>query len=208
MPVTRRTPAKRPARTRTPSTEVEGALVDAAERLLAAEGPGALTVRRIAGEAGVSPQGVYNHLGGKDGVVEVLFTRGFDRLRAAFAEVGGGDPIDDLTEAGRRYRRFALENPTTYSVMFDRAVPDYQPSPDAVAHAKASFTELVRLVARAIDTGALLPGDPTEVAQRIWSSCHGQVSLELRGMGFVDDLDAHSANLSRTVLRGLAADPR
>lgn len=194
-------------RHRTPSAEVEGALVDAAERLLEAEGPSALSVRRIAAEAGVSPMGVYNHFEGKDGVVEALFVRSFEGLRAAFADVDGGDPVDDLAEASRRYRRFALDNPTRYSVMFDRAVPDFEPSADAVERAHASFSELVRLVGRAVDTGALVPGDATEMAQRLWEACHGQVSLELRGMGFVADVDGHHDALVATVLRGMATDP-
>ena len=126
-------------RTRTPSNEVEAAVVDAAERLLEAEGPTALTVRRIAAEAGVAPMGVYNHLGGKDGVVDELFIRGFDRLRDEFDHVGTDDPLEDLSEAGRRYRRLALAHPAHYAVMFDRAVPDYVPSEDAKAHAAASF---------------------------------------------------------------------
>jgi AcrR family transcriptional regulator len=191
--------------TRTPSNQVEGALVDAAERLLADHGPAALTVRGIAAEAGVSPMGVYNHFGGKDGVVEALFEHGFDRLRETFADLAGPDARADLAEACTRYRRFALEQPTTYAVMFERAVPDFEPSPAGVEHAHASFAELIRLVQRAMDTGVIADADPTEVAQRIWSTCHGQVSLELRGMGFVDDVEAHHASLVETMLLGLSA---
>ena len=195
-------------RTRTPSNEVEAAVVDAAERLLEAEGPTALTVRRIAAEAGVAPMGVYNHLGGKDGVVDALFIRGFDRLRDEFDHVGTDDPLEDLSEAGRRYRRLALAHPASYAVMFDRAVPDYVPSEDAKAHAAASFGRLVRLVQRAMDAGVIAAADPTEVAQRVWSACHGQVSLEMRGMGFVDDVDAHHEALLATLQRGLQSpDP-
>ena len=201
------TTAPRTTRTRTPSTEVEGAIVEAAERLLAAEGPAALTVRRIATEAAVSPMGVYNHFGGKDGVVEALFVRAFDALRETFADVGGADPIDDLVDAGDRYRRFALGSPSRYMLMFDRAVPDFEPSPAAVERAFASFAELVRLVQRGIDAGVLAEDDATEMAQRMWASCHGEVSLELRGMGFVDDVEAHHRALVATVLRGMSRDP-
>jgi AcrR family transcriptional regulator len=191
-------------RTRTPSNEVEDAVVDAAVRLLEERGPSALTVRGIAAEAGVAPMGVYNHFGGKDGVVERLFVLGFDQLRDAFADVGAGDPIEDLLEAGRRYRRNALDHPAMYAVMFDRAVPGFEPSPEAKLHALASFDELVRLVQRAMDLGALVPSDAVDVAQQMWSLCHGQVSLELRGIGFVGDLDAHHESMQRSMLRGLA----
>lgn len=202
--MTPRTPADPPRRSRTPSADVERSLVDAAERLLEADGPSALTVRRIAAEAGVSPMGVYNHFGGKDGVVEALYHRGFDQLRDAFAAVGSDDPLADVAEACRRYRAFALGHPTTYAVLFERAVPDFEPSDEAKAHAHASFAELVRLVQRAMDSGVLADGDATVAAQHIWSAGHGLVSLELRGMGFVADRDAQADALTETLLRGLA----
>ena len=42
------------------------ALLAAAHRLLAEDGPEALTVRRIANEAGMSTMNVYSRFGGKD----------------------------------------------------------------------------------------------------------------------------------------------
>ena len=192
-------------RTRTPSNEVGTAVIDGALRVLESDGPGALTVRRIASEAGVAPMGVYNHFGGKDGVVEQLFVRGFDQLRAAFADVGSDDASEDLIEAGRRYRRNALAHPAMYAVMFELAIRDFEPSPEAKLEALASFEELVRLVRRAMDTGDIATADPVDVAQGVWSLCHGQVSLELRGIGFVEDLDAHHERVMRAMLRGLQA---
>jgi AcrR family transcriptional regulator len=193
-------------RTRTPSNEVSTAVIDGALRVLESEGPGALTVRRIAAEAGVAPMGVYNHFGGKDGVVEQLFVLGFHQLREAFADVAGDDAAEDLFEAGRRYRRNALAHPAMYAVMFERAVPDFEPSAEAKLEALASFAELVRLVQRAMDTGVIAEADPVDVAQGIWSLCHGQVSLELRDIGFVEDIDAHHERLMRAMLRGLQGD--
>ena len=190
-------------RARTPSAEVEAAVVDAAERLLVAEGPSALTVRRIASEAGVAPMGVYNHFGGKDGVVDALFIRGFDGLRAPVRRVGSDDPFEDLAEAGRRYRRLALEHPALYALMFERAVPDYEPSLRAMGHAATSFKQLVTLVHRAMAAGVIVDDDPAEVAQRLWNTCHGAVSLELRGIGFCDDPVANAEATGYCLLRGL-----
>src|ERR1700749_3167286 len=68
-------------RGRTPSPDVERELLAAAEAVLVREGPGGLTVRAVATEAGIAPMGVYNRLGGKDGLVDALLIRGFDRLR-------------------------------------------------------------------------------------------------------------------------------
>ena len=69
-------------RGRTPSADIERELLAAAEAVLVRDGPGGLTVRAVASEAGIAPMGVYNRLGGKDGLVDALLIRGFDRLRA------------------------------------------------------------------------------------------------------------------------------
>src|ERR1700735_3026373 len=70
-------------RGRTPAADVERELLAAAEAVLVREGPGGLTVRAVATEAGIAPMGVYNRLGGKDGLVDALLIRGFDRLPGA-----------------------------------------------------------------------------------------------------------------------------
>ncbi len=68
-------PPARVRPTRTPSRDLEVALVDAAERVLVRDGPEAVTVRAVAVEAGVAPMGVYNRFGGKDGLVDELLER-------------------------------------------------------------------------------------------------------------------------------------
>jgi AcrR family transcriptional regulator len=54
---------------------------------------------------GWPPMGVYNHFDSKNGVIEALFTQGFERLREALTTIAEiQDPYDALLEAGRRYR--------------------------------------------------------------------------------------------------------
>jgi AcrR family transcriptional regulator len=199
-------PISKRVKARTPSADVERAIVDAAEQLLVAEGPDALTVRAIAAAAGVAPMSVYNHLGGKNGVLDALLIRGFDGLSGSMAEVDGDDPFEDLAEAGRRYRQFARDHPSHYALMFERSVPDYEPSALAMGHARATFKQLEVLVQRAMAAGAIAPGDAAEVAQRLWNTCHGTVSLELRGIGFCDDPLANAEATAYSMLRGLRTE--
>src|SRR5690349_14518642 len=100
--------------------ETHAAILEAASRVLATDGPAALTVRRIAAEAGGSTMNLYSRFGGKDGVVDALFIEGFRRLAAQVTEAEDtDDPVEDLRRCAGCYRRFALENPTYYAVMFD-----------------------------------------------------------------------------------------
>ena len=204
----RRTGRGPAAPARRASDGVEQALLAAAARLLTEEGPEALSVRRVAAEAGVSAMGVYSRFGGKQGLVEALFLDGFARLQQVLAAVPRtDDPVEDLLEGCRRYRRFALESPAAYAVMFSRAIPEFVPSPPVQARRRGRLRGARRRRrAAGIDGGALRPGDPVDVAEGIWATCHGLVSLELAGMGFVPDREAHFEATNAALLRGLRAD--
>lgn len=163
---------------------VGATLLKAASDVLASDGPGALTVRRIARQAGVSTMNVYSRFGGKDGVVEHLFVEGFQRLGTALGAVGEtDDPLDDLHRCGLAYRRFALENPTYYSVMFDRVVADYVPSAAAMEEADHTLQLLADELDRAMQIGLMVKADPIHTAAAVWATCHGVMSLELKNVG-------------------------
>src|ERR1700689_640784 len=193
-----------PARTRTPSAGMEGALLTSAADILESEGPDGLSVRRIAAAAGVAPMGVYNHFESKFGIVEALYVQGFQRLADAMAAMGEiDDPAEALLVGARAYRALALAHPMAYQVMFLRAVPGFEPSDPALRNCTLGFDYLVATVQRAIRAGVIAPGSPTETAQMIWASIHGWVSLELLGFGFVEDLDVWYDRLCEALLRGL-----
>lgn len=93
-----------------------------------------------------------------------------------------------------------------YQLMFLRAVSGFEPSDHALEVAAAAFANLVSSVERAMAAGVIAPGEPTETAQLIWSSIHGWVSLELMGIGFVEDQAAGFDRVCSTMLDGLSPD--
>lgn len=192
-------------RTRTPSAGMERALLDAAAALLEEEGPEALSVRRIAAAAGVAPMGVYNHFTAKAGIVEALFVEGFERLAQAMVTLDAIDePLAALMEGGRRYRALALEHPKVYELMFLRPVPGFEPSDEALETAARAFDGLATVVRRAMAAGLIGEGEVAATAQVIWAGIHGWVSLELAGIGFVDDPAAGAVQMCQAMVFGLA----
>ncbi len=186
--------------------DTRDALLRAASTLLAKEGSSALTVRRIAAEAGVSTMGVYSRFGGKDGVVDVLLREGFDDLSAAMeAMEETGDPLSDLQRCCWAYREFGLSNPTRYRLMFEGIVPDFVPSEESIASASASFDLLVGRVARCVDAALLAPGDPADIAVSLWAASHGLISLELSGRkpAAVAGVDPYERTMA-AMIRGLS----
>jgi AcrR family transcriptional regulator len=186
---------------------MEAALLEAAADILETEGPDGLSVRRIAAAAGVAPMGVYNHFESKSGIVEALFIQGFERLSDALGAVADvQDPTEALREGGRRYRALALAHPMVYQLMFLKVIPGFEPSDHALEIAGGAFANLVAAVQRAIAAGVIAEGEPTETAHMIWSTIHGWVSLELMGIGFVEDQAAGFDVVCQTILAGLSPD--
>jgi AcrR family transcriptional regulator len=199
-------PSARRGRTR--SADVERELLTAAEAVLVRDGPGGLTVRAVAAEAGIAPMGVYNRLGGKDGLVDALLIRGFDRLRAsleaALADTAEPSMSNRFLSCGLAYRQFALDNPHFYAIMFEDAIPHEHDNPEVGEYAQAAFGMLVRIVELAGAAGVIAAPDPVEVAQQIWSSLHGAVALELKGLVLTPDAPYTYRALLATITRGLA----
>jgi len=192
-------------RTRTPSAEVERELLSAAEAVLVRDGPGGLTVRAVAAEAGIAPMGVYNRLGGKDGLVGALLIRGFDRLRAAIEAGREPDMAARLRNCGLRYREFALANPHFYAIMFEDAIPhEKHVSGEVEEHARAAFGALVRLVELASVAGVIAAPNPVEAAMQVWSTVHGAVALELKGLVLTPDPAMTYSALLDVMIAGLA----
>lgn len=160
------------------------AILEAAIAILRDQGAAAMTVRAVAAGAGCSTTGVYTWFGGKHGLVEAIFRDGFRRFGVAVGDAprpGSSDPKRLAASMGDAYRRWALANPTHYSVMFGHAVPDYEPSEDARSAALDTFRPLVRVVERLVDAGTMV-GEPLELATFIWATIHGYVSLEIASM--------------------------
>lgn len=191
-------------RNRTPSTEVEPLLLAAAEAVLVRDGPGGLTVRAVAAEAGVAPMAVYSRLGGKDGLVDALLILGFDRLRAAIEAGHEPDIAARLYNCGLRYRNFALGNQYFHAIMFQDAIPRGRTSAEVAEHAIAAFGALARTVELAAEAGVLATADPLQAAWQIWSAVHGAVAFELSGLIPAPDPEAAYRAFLQVIISGLA----
>lgn len=180
------------------------AVVEAAARLLAEEGPHGLSLRRIAAEAGGSTQLVYTLFGGKRGLADALYAEGFGRLsaacRAALATCPPpGDP-ERLMAIGRAYRAFAQAEPAFFAVMFGKAIPGFTPTTATTGHCRATtFGSLVAEVQACLDAGTLT-GSAEELARLCWVTVHGLTALEAAGMLRADDPDAFVEEALRTPL--------
>jgi AcrR family transcriptional regulator len=182
------------------------ALLKAADRLLVTEGPGALTVRAIAHEAEMSTMNVYSRFGSKEGIIDELFRRGFASLNVSIRSVPETDnPLNDLYQIGVIYREFANSNEAYYSLMFDRPVRNYEPTPESLALATEGLGHLRHRVQRCLDAGVFVGEDAEQIAASIWATCHGLVCIErYSAYSSIDDWDGLFENTMMMIARGLS----
>jgi AcrR family transcriptional regulator len=155
--------------------------VSAGLRVLHERGAAELTVRRVAELAGSSTMGIYSCFGGRAGMLEAIYRRGFELLENAItAPQARADPHRAIIAIATAYRRFALGNPALYALMFERPLPGFDPSPELRSWAlNLTFTPLVEEVARAQAGGLLVGDDPIRPSYLLWTTVHGITSIEL-----------------------------
>lgn len=165
------------------------AVLDAASSVLADEGLRALTVRRVAKEVGASTTVVYTLFGAKEGLLEALWTEGFDRLWTLEADAPRTPPRRWLQALGEAYWRNAVEHPAYYAIVFGSAVPGFRPSEATFQHGRRTFRILVEAVQACIDAGSYHDHGAERMAEELWAAVHGVVSLHLAGH-FPDEAEA------------------
>lgn len=80
------------------ATDAREALLEATGKLVARSGAGAVSLRRIAEEAGVSAAMVHYYFGDKEGLYDAMLDRTFSRLVARVREAVAGDADDEARD--------------------------------------------------------------------------------------------------------------
>jgi AcrR family transcriptional regulator len=166
-----------PAKQRTP--ELAEQVLSSALALLASEGVGGLTARRLAERAGTSPAAIYELFGDKGGVVRAMFFSGFEQLHAALTAKPplDPDPVRALHQLADRYRAFILAHPALSAVMFSRPFSSFEPAPDE----SAAGAHVRELIVDAIETAVAaerLSGDATDIAHAYVALIHGLAAAQ------------------------------
>ncbi|MFD9248026.1 TetR/AcrR family transcriptional regulator [Streptomyces sp. NPDC059556] len=170
------------------------AVLDAALDVIAAEGPGALSLRDLARRAGVSHAAPAHHFKDRTGLLTALATEGYGLLAEALAAA------PELRERGVRYVRFAIEHPAHFQVMFQ---PDLlrADDPDLLAAKERASAELRAGVAELTDVP-----DARTAGIAAWSLAHGFATLLLTHnvTGALGDRDAEEyfRSLTRLLFTG------
>lgn len=161
--------------------DLRAAILNAAARLLAANGLRGLSVRAIAADVGASTKVIYSHYGGKPGIIAALYSDGFERLADVMGkEAQGADPPSArLHKIARAYRAFAVAEPHMYELIYGPRVRELLPSTDDREDARRLQQIVAGVFQEGQDQGRFAKSDPGDQSRNYWAALHGTVSLEL-----------------------------
>lgn len=153
-------------------------LVDAARRILEADGPSALSLRAVAREAGVSPAAPYHHFKDKGELLDAVAHEGWEALGQALADakakVTDGQIL--VAELGVGYVCFARDNPALYRVMYERS-RDKDSLPEDIRENDESAYCLVRETFREIAGPEISEMDVELATIAAWCAAHGLAEM-------------------------------
>ncbi len=187
--------------------EMHTEILGQARRQVAAGGAEALSLNAIAREVGTSGPALYRYFSSREELLVAVAASAYDdlaaTLRTAADEARRRRPAPRFRAVAAAYRRWALEHPRFYRLIFGDPVASGQTAPTLLVPAadramdvlvdvlgelpddSASITGALRgqLTAWAAAHGRTPPAAPAVLARavRAWTRMHGVVSLELLG---------------------------
>lgn len=137
----------------------------AAWRIAEAEGWPAVTMRRIAGDLGVTQPVLYTVFAGRQALIDAVALTGFASLAAAL-EAADASPLTRM----EAYLQFAAAHPAIYEAMFSM--------PSDLQFGNAAHEPLARAFSAIRD--AFPEADDTR-AEVAWATLHGLATLQASG---------------------------
>lgn len=181
---------------------------------IATAGASALSLNAIAKQMGMSGPALYRYFGGRDELITELVREAYRSLADTFRAASHSGA--DVTALAHALRRWALEDPQRYFLIYGTPVPGYEAPDDTTAISSEIMATLLDACAALPSDGPATPfdthledhrawanGHPAPPAAlhkalTFWTRLHGALSLELAGhftgMG-IDPAQLYAAEL-------------
>lgn len=175
-------------------------VVDMAAALADAEGIEAVSLQRIANDAGVKQPALYRHVTGIEELMKLLALRAREMLARALQDAQHGlTRTESVTAVAHTWRTFVQQHPGLYSAT------DRVPS-TGDADIENSLSNVVSALAHALDGYSLNSSQQAHCARSLRSSLHGFCVLE-KDNGHPEPyaLDEGLSNLVNLFCRGVEA---
>lgn len=162
-------------------------------------------MRAIARGVGLGPASLYTYFDSLDDVFTMLLLSSYKRLASAMAAAveafADGPPADRALAGILAHRRWALDHPNEFNLLFTDMLPGYAAPPGGptVDAQIEVFQPIVEALSELGRTDPTLTSE--QAAMVVWSSFHGAVTLEVNHhLDWIDDTAAHHETAVRRAL--------
>ncbi|MEU3890313.1 TetR/AcrR family transcriptional regulator [Streptomyces sp. NPDC029041] len=214
--------------------EVTAAIKEEARRQLAAEGAARLSLRAVARELGMVSSALYRYFPSRDDLLTALIIDAYDSLgeSAEAADEAAAGPFERWIAVCRAVRRWALDHPHEYALIYGSPVPGYTAPEVTVPAAARVGLRLIAITREAHHGPGLartsLPADLRPEAERMaadlapdlppevvtalvaaWAQLYGLVGFELFGQfnRVVENRETFFRHAAEQLARGVGLVP-
>ena len=159
--------ASRPTRREQRRRDTLSEIKTLARHQLAQQGPGAVSLRAIARQMGTAPSALYRYFASYDELITALCVEAYDNVADAVTaavantdNTDGGDgeaPADHARRwwaLGLAYRRWSLDNPGDFALIFGTPIPGYQAPEEVTGPAATRLLAVpLRVYAASVQAG-------------------------------------------------------
>ena len=158
-------------------------LIKACVALIEAEGIGAVSLRRVARAAGVSPRAPYHHFADRSALLGAIAAQGHELLeqrlhRAREQAPSAAGALAAMIEA---YVTFARDHPAHVHLMLRGELSQMDKHPETQSAGEGAIRLLTEVVQDCQREGSAPPGDPAPLVGMVWALSVGIVTLWLDG---------------------------
>lgn len=157
--------------------DLKAALLDGADALLDEVGAGAISLREIARQTGVSATATYRHFADKEALLVALAVRGFESFGQVLIDAVQQSE-NPLAAIGQAYVRFALARPGRFRLMYGPIITNRTNYPELKTAQEAASQGFAKVLQSRTDLG----NNPQIASLKLWCMVHGLSQLILDGM--------------------------
>jgi AcrR family transcriptional regulator len=148
-------------------------------RVLEAEGPDAVSMRRVAKDVGITAMAIYHHFPSREALLNAVVDSEFEKLRGFFSQPNGEQSFEEaMLHLMDGYIDYALAHPRIFDYVFAMPRPGARRFPaDFRARRSPTLNLTADVVSSWMELGKLKRDDVWEIAMELWAQVHGYVAL-------------------------------
>jgi len=147
--------------------------------ILEAEGPQAVSIRRVAKKVGITPMAIYHYFPSREALLDAVVDSEFDQLVDFFDRSNSKQGFEDeMIHSMDGYIDYALAHPRIFDYVFSMPRPGARRFPkDFRARRSPTLNLTADIVSSWMKLGKLRRADLWEIALELWAHAQGYLAL-------------------------------